>query len=186
MNYFAVRISETAMIAPSACLVGDVTLGEHVTVLHAAAARGDYGGRVVVGDRSNLQEGACLHVDRNGLCLVGKGVTVGHGAILHGCSIGEGCVVGMGSTVLDGARIGANCLIGAGALVTGTADIPEGMLVLGSPARAVRSLSPEEIKRIREGAAEYVSIGRDLTAQGLLFQGRESVRENCPQVALER
>lgn len=185
MNYHAVKLAESAMISPTACLVGAVEVGESVTVLHGAAARGDYGGRVVVGNRTNLQEHVCIHVDRDGLCQVGEGVTLGHGAILHGCTIGDGCVVGMGSTVLDGAVVGPRCLIGAGALVTGTARIPEGMLVLGSPARAVRALTPEEVQRITEGADEYVTIGRDMTTQGLLFSGHAAVLANCPQVALE-
>lgn len=184
MNYRAVKLAESAMISPTACLVGEVEIGENVTVLHGAAARGDYDGRVVVGANSNLQEHVCIHVDRNGLCQIGEGVTVGHGAILHGCTIGASCVVGMGSTVLDGAEVGRSCLIGAGALVTGTARIPDGMLVLGSPARATRALTPEEIQRITEGAGEYLAIGRDMTAQGLLFSGREAVLAHCPQVAL--
>ena len=184
MNYHAVQLAESAMVSPSACLVGDVEIGVDVTVMHAVSARGDYGGRVIVGARSNLQENVCIHVDRDGLCQVGEGVTVGHGAILHGCTIGDGCVVGMGSCIIDGARVGAHCLIGAGALVTGTADIPEGSLVLGSPARAVRALAAEEIARITEAADEYLAIGHDMTAQGLLFSGLDAVRAHCPQVAL--
>ena len=185
MNYFNVQLDEGAMVAPTACLVGDVHIGADVTVMAGAAARGDYGGRVEVGARSNLQENVCIHVDRNGGCFIGEGVTVGHGAILHGCTIGDGCVVGMGSIVLDGARVGAHCLIGAGALVTGTADIPEGMLVLGSPARVKRALTPNEVERIAEGADEYLAIGCEMTAQGLLFTG-DAVRKHCPQVALKR
>ena len=184
MNYHAVKLAESAMVAPTAYLVGAVEIAENVTVLHNASARGDYGGRVVVGPNSNLQENVCLHVDRGGLCQVGEGVTVGHGAMLHGCTIGDRCVVGMSSTVLDGARVGDHCLIGAAALVTGTADIPAGMLVLGSPARAVRALTPEEIQRISEGAEEYLEIGCSMTAEGLLFQGQDAVRAHCPQVAI--
>ena len=184
MNYSNVVIAESAMIAPSTCLIGNVEIGEDVTVMHAACARGDYDGRIVVESGTNLQEGVCIHVDWNGVCHIGKNVTVGHGAILHGCTIGDESLVGMGAIVIDGAKVGAHCLIGAGALVTGTANIPDGMLVIGAPARAVRPLTPEEIQRVAEGATEYQNLGKEMTEQGLLFQGLEKIRANCPQVAL--
>ena len=107
----------------------------------------------------------------DGDTVVGSDVSVGHGAILHGCVIGDGTLVGMGATVLDGARVGRRCLIGAGALVTGSADIPDGMLVVGSPAKAKRPLTDEELAGLVENAAEYVAIGRELAAQGLLAEG---------------
>ena len=185
-DYFDAEVSETAMIAPTACIVGAVKIGAEVTFMHAVAARGDYGGRVEIGDFSNVQENCCLHVDRDGLCKVGAYVTVGHGAILHGCTIGDYSLVGMGATVLDGAVVGSHVLIGAGALVTGTARIPDGMLVIGSPARAVRALTPEEIQRIAAGADEYQAVGHEMTAQGLLYSGRSEVAAHCPGVALKR
>lgn len=185
-NYHNVTIAESAHVAPSACLVGTVEIGENVTVMHAASARGDYNGRIVVGDGSNMQENACIHVDHHGLCQIGKNVTIGHGAILHGCTIGDESLVGMGATVIDGAVVGNHCLIGANALVTGTANIPDGMLVIGSPARAVRPLTPEEVENVALGAVEYQQLGKEMSDQGLLFTGREAVRAHCPQVALAK
>ena len=184
MNYHNVHLAESAMVAPSACLVGSVEIGENVTVMHSASARGDYEGRIVIGDRTNMQEHVCIHVDLHGLCQIGKGVTIGHGAILHGCTVGDESLIGMGATVLDGAVIGSHCLIGADALVTGTANIPDGMLAIGAPARPVRPLTPQEIERVSKGGDEYQEIGKEMTEQGLLFRGLENVRANCPQVAL--
>ncbi len=168
MDYSDVSVHPRSYIAKNATLVGSVEVGENCTILFNATLRGDWGGRIVLGDGSNVQENACLHVSRNGETRVGAGVTVGHGAILHGCLIGEGTTVGMGAIVLDGARVGRDCLIGAGALVTGAADIPDGMLVLGSPARAVRALTEEEITATRRSAEEYLEVGKDLASQGFL------------------
>lgn len=171
MDYQRMTVDPTARIARNAVVIGDVTLGADVTVLFNATLRGDCRGRIIVGDRTNIQELACVHVPLDGDTVIGSDVSVGHGAILHGCVIGDGTLVGMGATVLDGARVGRDCLIGAGALVTGSADIPDGMLVVGSPARAKRPLTNEELAGLRENAEEYVAIGRDLAAQGLLAEG---------------
>ena len=165
------RIDPSACIAENATLIGDVIIGKDCTVLFNATLRGDIGGKVIVGDRTNIQENACLHVPMGADTVVGSDVSVGHGAILHGCTIGDGTLVGMGAIVLDGAKVGRNCLIGAGALVTGTADIPDGMLVIGSPAKAVRALSEEEISGLSVNVEEYIKIGKDLAAQGILKQG---------------
>ena len=164
-------IDPTARIAPSAVIVGDVSLGADCTVFFNAVLRGDGAGRVVIGEGSNVQENACLHVSRGFDTLVGRKVTIGHGAIVHGCTIGDGTVVGMGAIVIDGARVGRECLIGAGALVTGTADIPDGMLVLGSPARAVRPLTAEERASNLASALNYVEVGKGLVADGYLRMG---------------
>ena len=171
MDYDRLVVDPSARIARNAVVIGDVTLGADCTVLFNATLRGDCRGRIIVGDRTNIQELACIHVPLDGDTVVGSDVSVGHGAILHGCVIGDGTLVGMGATVLDGARVGRNCLIGAGALVTGSADIPDGMLVVGSPAKAKRPLTDEELAGLRENAAEYVAIGRDLASQGLLAEG---------------
>ena len=171
MDYDRMDIDPSARIARNAVVIGDVTLGADVTVLFNATLRGDCRGRIIVGERTNIQELACVHVPLGGDTVIGSDVSVGHGAILHGCVIGDGTLVGMGATVLDGARVGRDCLIGAGALVTGSADIPDGMLVVGSPARAKRPLTDEELAGLRENAEEYVAIGRDLAAQGLLVEG---------------
>ena len=162
------NIDATARIARNATVLGDVTIGAETTVFFNATLRGDGGGRIVIGKRSNVQENACMHVSRRFDTIIGDDVTVGHGAIVHGCTIGDGTIVGMGSIVIDGAKVGKNCLIGAGALVTGTANIPDGMLVIGSPAKAVRALTDEELAGNLASAEEYVKTGAELVASGHL------------------
>lgn len=171
MDYRCMQIAPTARIAKNATVIGDVVLGEDVTVMFYAVIRGDIGGRVIVGDRTNIQEHVCMHVPLGADTVVGSDVTIGHGAIVHGCTIGNGTLVGMGAIVLDGAKVGKNCLIGAGSVVTGTADIPDGMLVLGSPARAVRPLSQEEILNLSSNVREYIQIGKELAEQGIFTVG---------------
>ena len=168
MEHPTPRIHPTARIARNAVVTGDVELGARCTVLFNAVVRGDCAGRIAVGENTNIQEGACLHVNVGGETVVGSNVTVGHGAIVHGCTIGDGTLVGMGAIVIDGARVGKRCLIGAGALVTGTADIPDGMLAIGSPARAVRPLTPDELTGLEESVQEYLHVGDELAEQGLL------------------
>ncbi|WP_165171009.1 gamma carbonic anhydrase family protein [Adlercreutzia sp. ZJ242] len=165
--YPAPVIDPSAFVAQSAVIVGDVTIGADATVLFNATLRGDCDSRIVVGDRTNIQELACVHVSHSADTLIGSDVTVGHGAIVHGCTIGDGTLVGMGAIIIDGARVGERCLIGAGALVTGSADIPDEMLVIGSPARAVRKLTPEEVEGLAVSARDYVQVGRDLAQAGL-------------------
>lgn len=161
------QIDPSAFIAHNATVFGDVTIGTQSCVLFNATLRGDCGGRIVIGERTNVQELACVHVSPGGQTVIGDGVTVGHGAIVHGCTIGDGALLGMGSIVLDGARIGPRCLVGAGALVTGKADIPEGMMVLGSPAKAVRPLTDDELAGLAENAEEYLGVARELDQAGL-------------------
>lgn len=168
MNYRSASIDPRSYIAPNATILGDVHMGRDCTVLFNAVLRADCGGRVFVGEGSNIQENACVHVPLRGDTVIGSRVTVGHGAILHGCTIGDGTLVGMGALVIDGARIGSSCLIGAGSLVTGTADIPDGMMVLGSPAKAVRPLTEEERASLSRMAEGYIGTGRDLAENGLL------------------
>ncbi len=168
MTYGKPEIHPSAKIAQNATVVGDVHIAEDVTVLYGATLRGDMGGHVYVGARSNVQELVCMHVPIDGDVVVGEDVSVGHGAILHGCTIGDGSLVGMGAIVLDGAKIGRNCLIGAGALVTGKMDAPDGTLMIGSPAKVVRKLTAEELEGLKVNCSEYVAIGRDLAEDGLL------------------
>ena len=168
MTYCSPTIDPTANVAASALAIGNDELAADVTVLHNATLRGDCNGRIVVGAQSNIQELACIHVPLDGDTIIGERVSVGHGAILHGCTIGDGTLVGMGAIVIDGARIGRDCLIGAGALVTGTADIPDGMLVVGSPAKAVRPLTEDERASLAINIDEYLKIGRALKEEGLL------------------
>ncbi len=171
MDYLNMKIAPTARIARNATVIGDVELGEDCTVLFNAVLRGDIGGRVIVGSRTNFQEGSCAHVPLGADTVIGADVSIGHGAIVHGCTIGDGTLVGMGAIVLDGAKVGKHCLIGAGAVVTGKADIPDGMMVIGTPAKAVRPLTDEERAGLAENAQEYVCIGKDLAAQGLIDEG---------------
>lgn len=142
-------------IAPSAVVVGDVTLGENVSIWHGAVLRGD-SGAITVGDHSNIQEHCVLHET----VTIGKGVSVGHGAILHGCTVGDDCVIGMGAIILNDAVIGDRCLVGAGALVTGKMNAPAGSLIMGNPAKVVKELSAEQIDYIYKDAENYVNLAK--------------------------
>ena len=150
-------IHPTAFVAPGASVIGDVTLAEESSVWFQAVLRGDIN-RIVIGPRSNVQDGAVVHLADDLGTFVGELVTVGHKAILHACTIADEVLVGMGAIILDGAEIGARSIIGAGALVTGGKKIPPGSLVLGSPAKVVRTLSPEEQAGIRVWAEKYVAL----------------------------
>ena len=160
-------------VAPGAVLVGDVHLGADVSVWFGAVIRAD-NAPIRIGAGSNVQEGAVLHVDPGIPIEVGAGVTIGHQAMLHGCAVGDGSLIGIGAVVLNGARIGENCLIGAKALVTEGTEVPDGSLVLGSPAKVVRALSDEAIEGMRAGARSYVDK-IDLYANRLVaVDGRSS------------
>lgn len=172
MDYLKnLEIDPTAHIAPSATVIGDVIVGAECTVLQGATIRGDFGGRIEIGEQTNVQENCCIHVNHNEVTRIGDKVTIGHGAIVHGCEIGEGSLIGMGAVVIDRAKIGSHCLVGAGALVTGTANIPDGWLAIGSPARAVRPLTEEELAELESAWKEYCEIGTDMEQQGLLQPG---------------
>ena len=142
-------------IAKNATVVGDVVLGKNVNIWYGAVLRGD-SGKITVGDGSNVQDNCVLHEK----VTLGKGCSVGHGAILHGCTIGDNCTIGMGAIVLDGAKIGNNCLVGAGAVVTGKMDAPEGSLILGNPAAVVKPLKPEQIEGIRQNGLHYIQLAQ--------------------------
>lgn len=172
MDYLKnLEIDPTAHIAPSATVIGDVKVGAECTVLQGATIRGDFGGRIEIGKQTNVQENCCIHVNHDEVTRIGDEVTIGHGAIVHGCDIGEGTLIGMGATVIDRAKIGSQCLVGAGALVTGTANIPDRSLVIGSPARAVRPLTEKELAELESAWREYCEIGTDMERQGLLVPG---------------
>lgn len=171
MDYYQLKIDPEARIAHNATLIGNVTVEKDAVILFNATLRGDYGSRIVVGARSSVQENACVHLGAHSACLIGSGVTVGHGAIVHGCTIGDNTLVGMGSIVMDGATVGKNCMIGAGALITGGTHIPDGSLVVGSPAKARRLLTEDEIAENRAAADGYVAIGKDLAENGIIYTG---------------
>lgn len=153
------QIHESCYIAPSADVIGRVTLHEQSSVWFNATLRGDIND-IVIGPRSNVQDNAVIHLADNFGCYVGELVTVGHSAILHACTIKDEVLVGMGAIILDGAVIGERSIIGAGALVTGGTVIPPGSLVLGSPARVVKTLDLEEQAKIKNWAEKYVKGSR--------------------------
>jgi carbonic anhydrase/acetyltransferase-like protein (isoleucine patch superfamily) len=146
---------DSHFIAPSACVIGAVILENNVSVWFNAVIRGDVE-PIHVGANSNVQDGAVLHTDPGAPLSVGKDVTVGHKAMLHGCTVGDGSLIGINSVILNHAVIGRNCLIGANALVTEGKVIPDHSLVVGSPCRVLRTLSEEEIKSMHSNSARYV------------------------------
>jgi len=156
------QLGERVYIDPTACVSGAVSLGDDVSIWPMTVARGDVN-YISIGARSNIQDGSILHVTHEGPwqpdglpLLIGEEVSVGHGAILHACTIGSRCLVGMGAIIMDGAVIEEDCIIGAGSLVTERTQIPPKSLVIGSPARVKRTLTTDEIARIRESASNYV------------------------------
>jgi carbonic anhydrase/acetyltransferase-like protein (isoleucine patch superfamily) len=149
----------SAWVAPSADVIGDVQLGEDVSVWFRAVIRAD-NTAIPIGARSNVQEGAMLHSDPGSPLTIGEDVTIGHHAILHGCTIGNRVLIGMGATVLNNAVIADDCLVGAGALVTEGKTFPPGSLIVGSPAKAVRQLDERAIAMLKVSAAHYVANAR--------------------------
>lgn len=154
------RIHPDAWIAPGAVVVGDVEIGADSSVWYGSVLRGDVHS-IRIGARSNLQDGCILHVTRDRFaCVLGDEVTVGHRAVVHGCRVGDGALIGIGAIVLDGAEVGAGALIGAGAVVTPGAKIPERWIALGVPARPVRELTAGEVEEQRARALAYVDTAR--------------------------
>lgn len=151
--------AETVWVAPDAVVIGRVTLGSEVGIWFGSVLRGD-NEPIVIGARSNVQEHTVMHTDPGYPLTVGEGCTVGHRAILHGCTIGDNSLVGMGATILNGAVIGQNCLVGAGALVTENKVFPDNSLIVGSPAKVVRTLDDAAIARLKVSAAHYVANAR--------------------------
>lgn len=150
-------IDEDALILQGAVIVGDVTVKSGCSVWYNTVLRGDVA-PIILGEGSNVQDCCVLHGNHNQPVIVGKGVTVGHGAILHGCHIGDNTLIGMGAVVLNGAKIGQNCIVGAGALVTQGTEVPDGSLVIGSPAKVKRSLKQDEIEHNTVSAEQYKQL----------------------------
>ncbi len=149
------QLAADVYVAPNATVIGDVILAAEVSVWFGAVLRGDVE-RLTVGRGSNIQDNSVLHSDPGAPLMVGELVTVGHMVTLHGCSIGDGTLIGMGAGVLNHARVGRNCLIGAHALITEGKDFPDGMLIVGAPARAIRPLTPQELERIAGNRQRYI------------------------------
>lgn len=152
----APEIDPSAYVAESATLIGQVTLAPDSSVWSGVTIRGD-NERITIGAGSNVQENTVMHTDLGYPLTVGARVTVGHQAMLHGCTVGDGSLIGIQAIVLNGARIGRGCLVGAGALVTEGKEFPDHSLILGSPAKAVRTLTEEEVQRLQLAAASYVA-----------------------------
>jgi len=152
------EIHSSAYVADSATLIGKVRLGESVSVWFGVTMRGD-NELIDIGEHSNIQEGAVLHTDKGYPLTVGSGVTIGHQAMLHGCTIGDNSLIGIQAVVLNGAKIGMHCLVGAGALVTEGKEFPDNSLIIGSPAKVARTLTEEEIAGLRKSAQTYSERG---------------------------
>jgi carbonic anhydrase/acetyltransferase-like protein (isoleucine patch superfamily) len=152
-------------IAPDASVIGKVEIGEDVGIWFGAVLRGD-NEPIVIGKDTNIQEGAMVHTDPAYPTTISEGCTIGHHAIIHGCTIGNNSLIGMGATILNGAKIGNNCLVGANALVTEGKEFPDGSLIVGAPARAIRTLDEAAIEGLRRSARNYVAnwqrFARDL------------------------
>lgn len=162
----APRLGAGVYIARGATVVGDVTLGDRASVWFGAVLRGDIN-RIEIGEGSNIQDNAVVHLADEYPAILGRYVTVGHGAIVHACTIGDECLIGMGATVLDGAEVGAQCIIGAQALVTPRTRIPPGSLVLGAPAKVARALTDEERAGLKYWADKYVANAAYCLEHGL-------------------
>lgn len=159
-------VASDAFVAPGAFLCGAVTLANRVSIWPAASLRGDIA-PISIGEESNVQDNAVIHVGTNQGATIGRRVTIGHGAIVHACTIGDESLIGMGAIILDGAIIGERCLIGAHATVLMNAVIPPGSMVVGSPARIVRTLSHEEQAGLRVWADHYLVLAEEYKRQGI-------------------
>jgi gamma-carbonic anhydrase len=153
------QIAEASFVASNATLIGDVRLGRDSSVFFGAVLRGDID-TIRIGEGTNVQDGCIIHLADDLGATVGAYCTIGHAAIIHACTIGDLCLVGMQAVILDGAEIGDECLIGAGALVTSRTKIPPRSLVLGSPAKVVRPLTEAEILSLRASADKYITVSR--------------------------
>jgi carbonic anhydrase/acetyltransferase-like protein (isoleucine patch superfamily) len=156
-------IDASAYVADSANIIGKVDVHANASIWFNATIRGD-NERIVVGENSNVQEGCVLHTDPGYPLTIGRNVTVGHQAMLHGCTIAEGSLIGIQAVILNGAKIGKNCLVGAGALVTEGKEFPDNSLIIGSPAKAVRSLTDKDLAGMHANTCNYVERGKAFSA----------------------
>ena len=155
-----VEIHSEAFIAKSADVMGDVTIGEGSSIWYGAVARGDMD-YITIGKFTNVQDNATLHVDTDTPLEIGDYTTIGHNAVVHGCKVGNNCLIGMGSVILNNAIIGDNCIIGAGAVITEGANIPDNSLVIGTPGKVLRGVKEEEIEDVRYNAIRYEKLWRE-------------------------
>ncbi|MBS0466829.1 MAG: gamma carbonic anhydrase family protein, partial [Proteobacteria bacterium] len=157
------QLAASSWVADSAQVMGKVVLGADASVWFGTVVRGDTE-TITIGAGSNVQDGSVLHADAGQPLVIGERVTVGHKVMLHGCSIGDESLIGIGAVVLNGAKIGKHCLVGAGSLVTEGKEFPDGSMILGSPARVVRQLTPEQIEGLRNSARSYMDNARRFKA----------------------
>lgn len=153
------QVNDSNFLAPNATLIGDVVLGKNASIWFNVVIRADLA-QINIGENTNIQDGSILHVDAKFPMTIGKNVTVGHKVMLHGCTIGDNTLVGMNAVVLNGAKIGKNCLIGANSLVTENMEVPDGHLVLGSPAKVVKALDESTSALFTQSALHYVDNGK--------------------------
>ena len=155
----APRVAASAWVADTAQVIGNVVLGENASVWFGTVVRGDTEA-ITIGAGTNIQDASVLHADFGQPLVVGERVTVGHQVMLHGCTIGDETLIGIGAIVLNGARIGKNCLVGAGSLVTEGKEFPDGSMIMGTPAKVVRELTPQQIEGLRLSAQHYIDNAR--------------------------
>lgn len=158
------KIDESVFVAEGTQLIGDLIVEKDCSIWYNTVIRADVG-EVRIGEGSNIQDGTVIHVGYTNGTYIGKGVTVGHKAIVHGATVGDYTLVGMGAIILEGAKIGKHCIIGAGALVTGNTVIEEGMLVLGSPAKMVKPLTKGQIESLYDSASHYIELSKEYQEQ---------------------
>lgn len=174
------EVAQSAFVAPGAFVIGAVALGEESSVWYGAVLRGD-AEEVRIGARTNIQDGCVLHADPGYPAVVGEGCVVGHGAILHGCEVGAGSLVGMGATILNGAKIGEGSIVAAGALVPEGKEFPARSLIIGSPARRVREVTTEQAQDIVRGVRAYVERAREHRESLRRDASRQEGRRSGPE-----
>lgn len=159
-------LAEECFVAENATVIGNVALGRQSSIWFGAVLRGDIE-PISIGERSNIQDNSVAHTSRGRPVVVGRGTTVGHNVTLHGCTVGDHCLVGMGAVLLDGCEVGDHCIVAAGALVKQNQIIPPGSMAVGAPARVIRKLSDEEISNVRKYADRYVALQARYRAGGM-------------------
>lgn len=163
-SHRAATDGDAFFVAPTAAVVGRVSLGCDANVWFSAVLRGDTN-VITIGDRTNVQDNATIHVDEDAPAHIGADVTIGHGATVHGCRVGDRCLIGIGATILSHAVVGSHCIVGAGALITEGKRFPDRSLIIGMPAKRVREVTDDEIRMIASNAEHYVELGRRYRAE---------------------
>lgn len=159
-KHYKPEIDDSAFIAENSTIIGRCTIGADCSIWYNTVLRADVN-EIRVGRGTNIQDGCVVHCDDEYKTIIGENVTIGHSAIIHGCTIGTNCIIGMGSTILDGAVVGDNVIVGANSLITQGKVIPSGVLVMGSPAKVVRELTAEEIEGIQHSVAGYIALSKE-------------------------